>query len=236
MGKFRSRNRDGEKKKPNEWNAARGGANYDIIVKENANFEKYYRQLSAELIADDAEFARFVDTLKQPLPITFRITSYKSYAHHVLDTLKSEHFKYLDEVTRGDDGERVLEASIKKGASLLVAQSRAKAAATAAASDESKENTDEADSVAQAAAAAAAAAAEAEPIYKCLPWYPGEMAWQVNLSRQDVRKNVHFDAFKQFLIHQTEYGYVSRQEAVSMIPPLLLDVQPEHKVLGKCFL
>ncbi len=29
-------------------------------------------------------------------------------------------------------------------------------------------------------------------------------------------------------------GNISRQEAVSMIPPLLLDVKPHHKVLDMC--
>ena len=73
-----------------------------------------------------------------------------------------------------------------------------------------------------------------EKIYKCLDWYPNELAWQVELSRQDVRKNVHFEEFKQFLIHNTENGNLNRQEAVSMIPPLVLDVQPHHKILDMC--
>jgi hypothetical protein len=32
------------------------------------------------------------------------------------------------------------------------------------------------------------------------------------------------------LVAETEVGNISRQEAVSMIPPLLLDVQPQHWV------
>jgi tRNA (cytosine34-C5)-methyltransferase len=60
------------------------------------------------------------------------------------------------------------------------------------------------------------------------------MAWQVELSRQDVRKNIHFNEFKQFLIQQTQNGNISRQEAVSMIPPLLLDIRPDNKILDMC--
>lgn len=60
------------------------------------------------------------------------------------------------------------------------------------------------------------------------------MAWQVELSRQDVRKNIHFNEFKQFLIQQTQNGNISRQEAVSMIPPLMLDVRPDNKILDMC--
>ena len=65
---------------------------YETIVKENALFEKYYRQLN---LVDDVEFESFLEILKKPLPITFRITSYKSYAKEVLNMLKENHFKYL---------------------------------------------------------------------------------------------------------------------------------------------
>lgn len=37
-----------------------------------------------------------------------------------------------------------------------------------------------------------------------------------------------------FLIAETKVGSISRQEAVSMIPPIILDVQPHHKVLDTC--
>ena len=56
----------------------------------------------------------------------------------------------------------------------------------------------------------------------------------MNLSRNDVRKNEKFKQFKQFLIDQTESGNISRQEAVSMIPPLVLDAKPHHKILDMC--
>ena len=63
-------------------------------------------------------------------------------------------------------------------------------------------------------------------IYKPLVWLPERArGGKSNLSRQDVRTNVHFQEFKQFLVHQTENGYLNRQEAVSMLPPLLLGVQ-----------
>ncbi|KAI8853544.1 hypothetical protein BC829DRAFT_439945 [Chytridium lagenaria] len=40
--------------------------------------------------------------------------------------------------------------------------------------------------------------------------------------------------FHSFLMAETEAGNISRQEAVSMIPPLLLNVEPEHYVLDMC--
>lgn len=80
-----------------------------------------------------------------------------------------------------------------------------------------------------------------------LPWYPGRLAWQVNVSRARLRGkdyggadeagDARTDAVKHFhawLIRETEIGRVHRQEAVSMVPPLLLDVQPGHTVLDMC--
>jgi hypothetical protein len=49
---------------------------YDLIVKENKLFEKYYQNLN---LMPQSEWNDFIETLRQPLPITFRITSYKRY-------------------------------------------------------------------------------------------------------------------------------------------------------------
>lgn len=150
---------------------------YDPVVKENKQFEAYYKQLA---IVPDNEWDAFMTALKEPLPVTFRITSYKSYANEVLNILKEKHFKYLNESLN----------------------------------NESIKNTKE--------------------IYHPLSWYPNELGWQVNLTRQDVRKNETYKNFKQFLVDQTACGHINRQEAVSMIPPLVLDIQPHHKVLDMC--
>nr|XP_006012615.1 PREDICTED: tRNA (cytosine(34)-C(5))-methyltransferase-like isoform X2 [Latimeria chalumnae] len=66
-----------------------------------------------------------------------------------------------------------------------------------------------------------------------LSWYPDELAWHTNLSRKILRKSPELEKFHQFLVSETESGNISRQEAVSMIPPLLLDVHPHHKSAGE---
>uniref|UniRef100_A0A671DXH1 tRNA (cytosine(34)-C(5))-methyltransferase n=2 Tax=Rhinolophus ferrumequinum TaxID=59479 RepID=A0A671DXH1_RHIFE len=63
-----------------------------------------------------------------------------------------------------------------------------------------------------------------------LSWYPEELAWHTNLSRKILRKSPQLEKFHQFLVSETESGNISRQEAVSMVPPLLLNAQPHHKV------
>lgn len=67
-----------------------------------------------------------------------------------------------------------------------------------------------------------------------LSWYPNELAWHINISRKILRKSPVLEKFHQFLISETESGNISRQEAVSMIPPLLLDIKSHHKILDMC--
>ncbi|XP_034267691.1 RNA cytosine C(5)-methyltransferase NSUN2 [Pantherophis guttatus] len=67
-----------------------------------------------------------------------------------------------------------------------------------------------------------------------LSWYPEELAWHTNLNRKILRKSPQLEKFHHFLVSETECGNISRQEAVSMIPPLLLNIQPHHKILDMC--
>uniref|UniRef100_A0A453HAK5 SAM-dependent MTase RsmB/NOP-type domain-containing protein n=1 Tax=Aegilops tauschii subsp. strangulata TaxID=200361 RepID=A0A453HAK5_AEGTS len=67
-----------------------------------------------------------------------------------------------------------------------------------------------------------------------LPWYPGNLAWHLNLSRKQLRKNPALESFHEFLKHESEVGNVTRQEAVSMVPPLFLNVQAGHHILDMC--
>lgn len=67
-----------------------------------------------------------------------------------------------------------------------------------------------------------------------LPWYPNELGWQLELTRKDIRRSEAYYKLHNFLIAETQAGSISRQEAVSMIPPLVLDVKPHHKVLDMC--
>ncbi|KAJ8769563.1 hypothetical protein K2173_005166 [Erythroxylum novogranatense] len=67
-----------------------------------------------------------------------------------------------------------------------------------------------------------------------LPWYPDNLAWQSNFSRMQLRKNQTLEKFHEFLKLENEIGNITRQEAVSMVPPLFLDVRPDHFVLDMC--
>ncbi|CAG8485723.1 12913_t:CDS:10 [Acaulospora morrowiae] len=65
-------------------------------------------------------------------------------------------------------------------------------------------------------------------------WYPDELGWQHSAPRMIIKKEPEFQTFHRWLVSETEVGNISRQEAVSMIPPLLLDVKPDHWVLDMC--
>ncbi|KAJ1754524.1 tRNA (cytosine-5-)-methyltransferase ncl1, partial [Coemansia sp. RSA 1591] len=67
-----------------------------------------------------------------------------------------------------------------------------------------------------------------------LPWYPNEFGWQFSIPRIALKKSTELANFHSFLVTETEIGNISRQEAVSMVPPLLLDVRSDHIVLDMC--
>uniref|UniRef100_A0A671NZ33 tRNA (cytosine(34)-C(5))-methyltransferase n=1 Tax=Sinocyclocheilus anshuiensis TaxID=1608454 RepID=A0A671NZ33_9TELE len=166
--------RDGKPEGKRNRDDAGWGAGYSEIIKENKLFEHYYTELK---IVPEGEFEEFMETMREPLPATIRITGYKSHAKEILHTLKEKYFKEVQDLEV--DGQKI-EAP--------------------------------------------------QP----LSWYPDELAWHTNLSRKILRKSPLLEKFHQFLVSETESGNISRQEAVSMIPPLLLKIEPQHKILDMC--
>ncbi|CAI4225884.1 unnamed protein product [Auanema sp. JU1783] len=67
---------------------------------------------------------------------------------------------------------------------------------------------------------------------KPIPWYKG--AYQTPMSRTAVRSHPILAQLHNFLVTEAELGNLSRQEAVSMIPPLLLSPKSDHYVLDMC--
>ncbi len=65
-----------------------------------------------------------------------------------------------------------------------------------------------------------------------LNWYPS--VWQFKASRKETRQEPKLAEFKKWLVGSAEAGQVVRQEAVSMIPPVLLDAHDGHVVLDTC--
>ncbi|KAL9127060.1 MAG: hypothetical protein Q9217_003989 [Psora testacea] len=67
-----------------------------------------------------------------------------------------------------------------------------------------------------------------------IPWFPDQLAWQMTTPKNIVRRFPPFASFQKFLVSETCVGNISRQEVVSMIPPLLMDMRPGMTVLDLC--
>ncbi|OMJ25367.1 tRNA (cytosine(34)-C(5))-methyltransferase [Smittium culicis] len=65
-------------------------------------------------------------------------------------------------------------------------------------------------------------------------WYPNGLGWSFEVPKVALKKSTHLNDFHKFLVTESQIGNISRQEAVSMIPPLLLDVHPNQSVLDMC--
>ncbi|KAI9798238.1 MAG: hypothetical protein M1835_002724 [Candelina submexicana] len=67
-----------------------------------------------------------------------------------------------------------------------------------------------------------------------ISWFPDQLAWSMTTPKNVVRRFPPFARFQKFLVSETSVGNISRQEVVSMIPPLLIDVKPGMTVLDMC--
>ncbi|KAI8036204.1 tRNA (cytosine(34)-C(5))-methyltransferase [Drosophila gunungcola] len=153
---------------------------YEEIKRDNAFFIKYYHL--QKICASEEEWTQFLDSIRDNLPTTFRVTGFKDEAKALLAIIESQLFtEYVRAVAElhqkaPEDVERPL----------------------------------------------------------CLPWYPNGLAYQLHLTRKDIRRSEPLYRLHNFLIVETTAGGISRQEAVSMIPPIVLDVRPTDKVLDMC--
>lgn len=185
--KFRKKDRSFAQKrraKENKWDEKAPRQSYEEIVRENAEFENYYK---LQQICPEEEWESFMATIKETLPTAFRITGSKSEARALLGIVKGKFFEdCLLNPSQPDENSQKKDEEIE----------------------------------------------QKKPI--CLPWYPDGLAWQLQLTRKDIRRSEAYFRLHNFLISETDCGNISRQEAVSMIPPLLLDVKPHHKILDMC--
>ncbi|CCW67279.1 unnamed protein product [Phytomonas sp. Hart1] len=67
-----------------------------------------------------------------------------------------------------------------------------------------------------------------------LSFFPHQMALQCDVSRGDLKRNVTYKSIKKLIAALNEGGYLTRQEAVSMIPVISLQVRPGDRVLDLC--
>ncbi|KAI0826143.1 cytosine-5--methyltransferase [Irpex lacteus] len=175
MAKGKGKGRRGGKSAPKDRND--DPYRVDIVEKEdmrNEKFEKYYK---AQNILPENEWEAFMQSMREPLPTTFRVTGSRQTAALLSSTIRDTHVPHLGGVVF-----------------------------------------------------------EGQPVAppKQIPWYPDGLAWQLNVEKKVLRKSPEFKKFHNFLVFETEVGNISRQEAVSMLPPLFLEVEPHHRVIDMC--
>jgi len=59
-------------------------------------------------------------------------------------------------------------------------------------------------------------------------------AYQLEVDRSSIRKNPCLAALHEWLKAQTDSGFITRQETVSCVPPVVLNPQPTDRVLDMC--
>jgi len=70
--------------------------------------------------------------------------------------------------------------------------------------------------------------------FKLFDFYPDKLLYELPLAREVLRKDRILASIHKFVQKSNDSGLLTRQEIVSMIPPLLLDVKPHHKIYDAC--
>ena len=65
-------------------------------------------------------------------------------------------------------------------------------------------------------------------------WYPRKLVWELSMFRNELKKNKMFERLHKFIQQAFDSGLITRQELVSMLPPLLLDVQSTDVIFDMC--
>jgi 16S rRNA C967 or C1407 C5-methylase (RsmB/RsmF family) len=66
------------------------------------------------------------------------------------------------------------------------------------------------------------------------PYYPMDIVFEMMIPKEMLKKNLGLKKVHHLIGSMAESGLITRQEIVSMLPPLLLDVQAHHAVFDMC--
>ena len=131
------------------------------IIKKNVKFELYYRKQLSSLFENDKDYESFMSTLKEELPVSFRINPLNPGYEKITEKLSQEGLKM-----------------------------------------------------------------------ETLPFYPENLLITIPMTKDKLKED--FDKAHKFIQLWSDSGLITRQEVVSMIPPILLDVKKGHKIYDAC--
>lgn len=155
----------------------------------------------------EADFNRFTAILRQKLPVTFRINENVPNYKNFLD--KISHPDFIKKMTTPLEGK----AETKEGTTEIA--------------EEKGEETKKDDEI------------NYESLSEQIKlvnqvWYPRKLVWELSMFRNELKKNKMFERLHKFIQQAFDSGLITRQELVSMLPPLLLDVQSTDIIFDMC--
>ena len=65
-------------------------------------------------------------------------------------------------------------------------------------------------------------------------FWPRESLFEMMIPRELLKKNPNLKRVHKLVMSLADSGLITRQEIVSMMPPMLLDVKCEHAILDMC--
>ena len=208
------------------------------IIKTNPFFEQYYRNILNPYFSSsadpEAEFNQFLETLRLRLPVTFRINNNILNYQIFLDKVKNPNWisdlisKQTQEIVEQKQKTELpqgLELESKEISLELPLEKKE-------IPSEKKENSSKNKGLSEEDLL------ELETFkklsFKKISWYPHDLVWELNLDKTKLKKSKLLDKVHEYLQKATDAGLITRQELVSMIPPLLLDVQSSDIIFDMC--
>jgi multisite-specific tRNA:(cytosine-C5)-methyltransferase len=170
----------------------------DFIYK-NIFFEWFYRHQLKTHIGTDEAFANFMNTVRNKLPVAFRLN--KSSLNFPVIQAKLNDLDYMKRNFFDIEGVKLEEIKdiIEKNKELA------------------KHSVD-----------------FSNIVLERVNWFPDHLAYVMNLTRDNIRKNPGLKKLQRFINACSDAGLLTRQELVSMLPPIFLDIKPSDMVLDVC--
>lgn len=163
----------------------------------------------------ESDFNRFLATLKEKLPVTFRINENVPNYKNFLEKIKHPDF-VKNMISAGAEGDKTTEGQENKEMETEVKTS-----------EEKKEGEGENEEVDYEAL-------QEQIKLSNVSWYPRDLVWEMTTFRYELKRNKAYQRLHKFIQQANDSGLITRQELVSMLPPLLLDVQSNDIVFDMC--
>lgn len=165
----------------------------------------------------ESDFNRFLKVLREKLPVTFRINENVPNYKNFLEKISQPNF-IEKMISAAQETEK--EADNQKGQAIET---------------ENKEDTEEkADDEVEGEDEINEQSISEQIKLLNVPWYPKNLVWEMSTFRHELKRNEAFKGLHKFIQQANDSGLLTRQELVSMLPPLLLDVQSSDVVFDMC--